>query len=99
MAPVLQAGQERAKGAVVVTFATEIRDKPLAERLLNDVGGIRTDVIRALDALKSRRFDHNIVLASVQGKPFESFWRRNIDRICGPSHAADTLIRARRPAR
>ena len=96
MAPVLQAGQERAKGAVVVTFATEIRDKPLAERLLNDVGGIRTDVIRALDALKSRSFDHNIVLASVQGKPFESFWRQNIDRICGSSHASDTLIRAQR---
>ena len=97
MAPVLDAGQTLAQGTVVVTFAIDIRDKGLAARLLGNDGGIRDDVIRALDAMKFRRFDHGVVLAAVQGKPFESFWRQNIERICGPSHAADTLIRAHRP--
>ena len=97
MAPVLDAGQTLAQGTVVVTFAIDIRDKGLAARLLNNDGGIRDDVIHALDAMKFRRFDHNVVLSAVHGKPFESFWRQNIERICGPSHAADTLIRARRP--
>ena len=97
MAPVLDAGEKLARGKVVVTFAMDIRDKRLAARLLENDGGIRDDVIRALDAMKFRRFDHNVVLAAVHGKPFESFWRQNIERICGPSHAADTLIRARRP--
>lgn len=98
MAPVLQAGQDLAKGSVVVTFAAEIRDEALAERLLKNVGGIQNDVIQALDALKSRSFNHDVVLASVQGKPVETFWRQNIDRICGPSQSPDTLIRAQRSA-
>jgi hypothetical protein len=96
MAPVLQAGQQRANGTVVVTFAADIRDKKVAELLLGNVDGIQNDVIRALDGLKHRNFDHNIMLASVQGKPFESFWRHDIEKICGPAHAPDTLIRAQR---
>ncbi len=98
MAPVLQAAQDLAKGSVVVTFAAEIRDEALAERLLKNVDGIKNDVIQALDALKCRSFNHDVVLASVQGKPVESFWRQNIDRICGPSQSPDTLIRAQRSA-
>jgi ubiquitin len=98
MAPVLQAGQDLAKGTVVVTFALDIRDKALAARLLNNVEGIQDDVICALDAMKFRKFDHRVVLASVQDKPIDVFWRENIDKILGPSHSPHTLIRAHRPA-
>ena len=95
MAPVLHAGQQRAKGNVVVTFSADIRDKRVAEMLLDDVD-LQNDILRALDGLKHRKFDHNIIMASVQGKPFEAFWRENIEQICGPSHAPHTLIRAQR---
>jgi nicotinic acid phosphoribosyltransferase len=98
MAPVLQAAQELAKGPVVVTFATEIREKPLAKRLLDNDGGIQNDLVRRLNDLSSRKFNRNVVLAAVEGKPVESFWLQNIDRICGPSHAPNTLIRAERLA-
>jgi hypothetical protein len=95
MAPVLRAGKKLAgKGTVAVTFALDVRDKALSERLLNNDAGIQDDVILALDALKSRKFDHAVVLAAVKGKPMESFWFQNIDKICGPSHAPHTLIRA-----
>ena len=95
MAPVLHAGQQRVKGKVVITFAMDIRDKKVAEMLLDDVD-LQNDILRALDGLKHRKFDHNIIMASVQGKPFEAFWRENIEQICGPAHAPHTLIRAQR---
>lgn len=96
MAPVVKAAQDRAKGAVVVTFAAEVRDKELAQKLLQNTNGIRDDVISRLDALKNRRFDHGVVLASVEGKSVEPFWQENIERICGPSVAPHVLIRAQR---
>jgi len=95
MAHVLHAGQERVKGNVVVTFAADIRDKRVAEMLLDDAD-LQNDILRALDGLKHRKFDHNIIMASVQSKPFEAFWRENIEQICGPAHAPHTLIRAQR---
>jgi len=98
MAPVLEAGQALAKGTVTVTFALDIRDKKLAEDLLNNIDGIQDDVILALDRLKLRKFDHRIMLASVQGKPIESFWSESIQKICGPFHDPDTLIRSHRSA-
>jgi ubiquitin/nicotinic acid phosphoribosyltransferase len=96
MAPVVKAAQDRVKAAVVVTFAAEIRDKELAQKLLQNTNGIRDDVIAHLDALKNRRFDHGVVLASVEGKSVEPFWRENIERTCGPSAAPDALIRTQR---
>lgn len=95
MAPVLHEGQQRTGGTVVVTFAMDIRNNKVAEMLLDDVD-LQNDILRALDGLKHRKFDHNIIMASVQGKPFEAFWRENIEQICGPAHAPHTLIRAQR---
>jgi len=96
MAPVVKAAQDRVKAAVVVTFAAEIRDKELAQKLLDNTNGIRDDVITRLDALKNRRFDHGVVLAAVEGKSIEPFWRENIERTCGTSAAPDALIRTQR---
>jgi nicotinic acid phosphoribosyltransferase len=96
MAPVVKAAQDRVKAAVIVTFAAEIRDKELAQKLLQNTNGILDDVIARLDALKNRRFDHGVVLASVEGKSVEPFWRENIERTCGPSVAPHALIRAQR---
>jgi hypothetical protein len=96
MAPVLHAGQQRTGGTVVVTFAIDIRDKRVAKMLFDNVEEIQCDVIHALDDLKHHKFDHDIIMTSVQGKPFEAFWRQNIEQICGPAHAPDTLIRAQR---
>ena len=93
MAPVLRAGEEKVGGQVVTTFAVSFRTPGLEEMLLRNEKNILGDVIEALDGLKDRRFDHTIMLAAVEGKPFAPFWRENIEKICGPAHNPDTLIR------
>ena len=93
MAPVLRAGEEKVGGQVVTTFAVSFRTPGLEEKLLRNENNLLVDVIEAFDGLKDRRFDHKIILAAVDGKPFARFWEENIEKICGPAHKPDTLIR------
>ena len=61
-------------GVAITTFALDIRDAGLRE-MFAKVEGITQTVIYALDALKHRQFDYNVVLATVAGKPFEDFFK------------------------
>jgi nicotinic acid phosphoribosyltransferase len=68
--------QQKSKNCVgLTTFGLDIRDAPLREMFAKDDGGIVRVVVEALDALKHRRFDYNVILATVAGKPFEEFFK------------------------
>jgi len=62
-------------GVAITTFAVDIRDTDLREKFAKDADGITQAVIYALDALKLRRFDYTVILATVAGKPFEDFYQ------------------------
>lgn len=62
-------------GVAITTFALDIRDAGLREMFAKDADGITQAVIYALDALKLRRYDYNVILATVAGKPFEDFYK------------------------
>ena len=62
-------------GVAITTFAVDIRDTELREMFAKDADGITQAVIYALDALKLRRYDYNVILATVAGKPFEDFYK------------------------
>jgi len=95
MAPVI-AENIRQKGKIVVTFALTLRTAGLEEYLASNQDGILEKVIKALDALKFRRFKLPIILSAVEGKSIEAFWQATGPYICGPSCAPQTLIRAHR---
>jgi len=96
MAPVLDAARQQVDGNVVVAFALSLRTPGLAELLAKNENGILDKVVVALDLLKHRYFDHEIILKSVENKPVKVFWVQNIEAICGPANAPNTLIRPHR---
>ena len=62
-------------GVAITTFAVDIRDQEIRKMLAEDKDGIIREVVEALDALKHRRFDYDVILATVAGKPFEEFFK------------------------
>jgi len=62
-------------GIAITTFALDIRDAGIREMFAKDPNEITQAVKCALDALKHRRFDYNVILATVAGKPFEDFYK------------------------
>jgi nicotinic acid phosphoribosyltransferase len=68
--------QQKSKNCVgITTFGLDVRDVELRKALAEDKDGIVREVVEALDALKHRRFDYNVILATVAGKPFEDFFK------------------------
>jgi nicotinic acid phosphoribosyltransferase len=68
--------QQKTKNCVgITTFGLDIRDAGLRKMLAEDKDGIVREVVEALDALKHRRFDYKLILATVAGKPFEDFFK------------------------
>lgn len=96
MAPVLAAAQQQIDGNVVVAFALSLRTPGLAELLEKNENGILDKVVNAFDSLKHRKFDHKIILKSVENKSVKPFWIQNIEAICGPVNDPNTLIRPHR---
>jgi nicotinic acid phosphoribosyltransferase len=84
-------------GTVNVCFATDIRQKSLAIRLLENHNRLRDDVIQALNGLAGRRFKPDIVKKAVSGKTIQGFWDEHSDRIFGTPESPNTLIRPHRP--
>jgi len=88
-------------GVAITTFALDIRDTELREKFAKDVEGITQTVIYALDALKHRQFDYNVVLATVAGKPFEDFFKSDVAKAIffnPDGKTPRTLISAKVPA-
>jgi len=68
--------QQNTKKCVgITTFGLDIRDAELRKMLAEDKDGIVREVVEALDALKRRCFDYNVILATVAGKTFEDFFK------------------------
>lgn len=67
--------QLSSNGVAIATFALDIRDAGLRGLFAQNAEGITQIVIQALDALKHRRFDYDVILATVAGKPFEEFFK------------------------
>ena len=59
----------------ITTFGLDVRDAELRKALAQNKDDIVREVVEALDALKHRRFDYNVILATVAGKPFEDFFK------------------------
>ena len=74
MAPTIHQLQKIRGGRAIVTFALDIRDKKLRDMFAANIDGITDAVILALDALKQRTFDYQVILDTVAGKPFEAFF-------------------------
>jgi nicotinic acid phosphoribosyltransferase len=93
--------QQKSKNCVgLTTFGLDIRDAEICKMLAEDKNGIVRKVVEALDALKHRCFDYNVILATVAGKPFEEFFKS--DEAKAIFYNADgtprTLISAEVPA-
>ncbi len=80
-------------GNVIVTFALSLRDPDWERKLTANEDGILDAVIRALSRFKERFFKRKVLSATVEGKPIEQFWCKNLDEICGPEGAPRSLIR------
>ena len=74
MAPTIHYLQQIREGIAIATFALDIRDPLLREIFSKNVNGITDAVIQALNALKDRKFDYQVILNTVAGKPFEAFF-------------------------
>lgn len=61
-------------GRAIGTFALDIRDKKLRDMFAADTDGITTAVIQALNELRHRTFDNEVILDTVAGKPCEPFF-------------------------
>jgi nicotinic acid phosphoribosyltransferase len=88
-------------GVAITTFALDIRDAGLREMFAKDADGITQTVIYALDALKHRQFDYNVILATVTGKPFEDFYKSDAAKAIffdPDGKTSRTLISAQVPA-
>ncbi len=64
----------------ITTFGLDVRDAHLRKMLAEDKDGIVREVIEALDSLKHRRFDYNVIQATVDGKPFKDFFKSDAAR-------------------
>jgi nicotinic acid phosphoribosyltransferase len=65
-------------GIAITTFGLDIRDAELRKTLAERKDGIDLEVVQALDALKHRLFDYNVILATVAGKPIEDFFKSDV---------------------
>jgi hypothetical protein len=74
MAPTIHKLQSLRGGRAIVTFALDIRDKTLRDMFAANIDGITDAVIEALDALKHRTFDYQVILDTVAEKPFKAFF-------------------------
>jgi len=93
--------QQKSKNCVgITTFVVDIRDILLREMLAENKDAIVREVIEALDALKHRKFDYNVILATVAGKPFEEFFKSDDAKAIffNPNGPPRTLISAEVPA-
>jgi hypothetical protein len=75
MAPTIHEIQATSGGKAIVSFALDVRDKKLREKLAANIDGITDAVKQALNLLQHRFFDYQIILNTVAGKPYESFFR------------------------
>ena len=87
-------------GVAIATFALDIRDADLRGLFAKNSEGITQNVIKALDALKHRRFDYDVILATVAGRPFEEFFKSDAAKsiFFNPDGTPRTLISAEVPA-
>jgi nicotinic acid phosphoribosyltransferase len=87
-------------GVAITTFAVDNRDPEIRKMLAKDADGITKNVIYALDALKHRQFDYNVIKASVFQKPFEDFYKSDPGKAVffNPDGSPRTLISAEVPA-
>jgi len=92
--------QLSSNGVAIATFALDIRDIGLRGLFAANSEGITQIVIQALDALKHRRFDYDVILATVAGKPFEEFFKSEEAKAIffNPDGTPRTLISAEVPA-
>lgn len=67
--------QLSSNGVAIATFALDIRDAGLRGLFAQNKPDITKIVVDALDALKHRRFDYDVILATVAGKPIEEFFK------------------------
>ena len=67
--------QKSKNGVGITTFGLDVRDAELRKALTENKDEIVREVVEALDALKHRRFDYNVILATVAGKTFEDFFK------------------------
>lgn len=77
MAPTIDRMQfySNGDGAKIATFAVDIRDSKLQKKFAANIDGITDTVIQALDSLKHRIFDLQVIQDTVDGKPFASFFQ------------------------
>jgi len=87
-------------GVAITTFAVDIRDQEIRKMLAKDADEITKNVIYALDALKHRQFDFNVITATVFGKPFEDFYKSDPGKaiFLNADGSPRTLISAEVPA-
>ena len=92
--------QLSSNGVAIATFALDIRDAGLRGLFSQNSEGITQIVIQALDALKHRKFDYDVILATVAGKPFEEFFRSDEAKsiFFNPDGTPISLISAEVPA-
>jgi nicotinic acid phosphoribosyltransferase len=93
--------QLSSNGVAIATFALDIRDAGLRGLFSEISEGITQNVIQALDALKHRMFNYDVILATVAGKPFEEFFNSAEAKAIffNPDGTPRTLISAEVPDR
>jgi len=85
MAPVVVEG-------VDVSFALSLRTDGLEKKLADNEDGLFDAVLSALNGLKDRFFNRDVISATVAGRPIEPFWSAKLDEICGPEGSSRSLI-------
>lgn len=93
--------QQLSKNCVgITTFGLDVRDAELRKMLAENKDGIVQEVVEALDTLKLRKFDYDVILATVAGKPFEDFFKSDAAKAIffNADGTPRTLISAEVPA-
>ena len=100
MSPSINQQQLSSGGVAIATFALDVRDAELRKNLAENKDRIVRKVVQALDALKHRRFDYNVILATVAGKPIEDFFKSDAAKAIffNEDGSPRTLISAEVPA-
>lgn len=100
MAPSIQQQQLSSGGVAITTFGLDVRDAELRKTLAEGNAEIIGEVVQALDALKHHRFDYNVILATVAGKPIEDFFKSDAAKAIffNEDGSPRTLISAEVPA-
>jgi nicotinic acid phosphoribosyltransferase len=100
MMPSIYQQQLSSEGIAIATFGLDVRDAELHKTLAEGKDGIIGDVVQALDALKHRLFDYNVIMATVAGKPIEDFFKSDAAKAIffNEDGSPRTLISAEVPA-